>query len=109
MICLGDPRDSRATGVLRLLSVLLTNAYDLEEKQRILKDEFDIVATESLRKGMKSVCNLGEGVLEKGMDLVSQLYGKLLSDGRMEDLKKATNDKGFRESLMEEYGISMTF
>ena len=58
---------------------------------------------------MKSVCNLGEGVLEKGMDLVSQLYGKLLSDGRMEDLKKATNDKGFRESLMEEYGISMTF
>ena len=58
---------------------------------------------------MKSVCNLGEGVLEKGMDLVSQLYGKLLSDGRMEDLKKATSDKGFRESLMEEYGISMTF
>ena len=71
--------------------------------------DYDIYELWLYKKGMKSVCNLGEGVLEKGMDLVNQLYGKLLSDGRMEDLKKATNDKGFRESLMEEYGISMTF
>mgnify|MGYP006974665978 CR=1 FL=1 len=57
--------------------------------------DYDIYELWLYKKGMKSGCNLGEGVLEKGMDLVSQLYGKLLSDGRMEDLKKRRMIKAF--------------
>ena len=118
MICLGDPRDSRATGVLRLLSVLLTNVFDLEEKQRILKDEFDIVTTESMRKGMKSVCNLGEGIyedgfekgiekgIEKGMGVLNQLYLLLISNGRYEELEKAAKDESYRNLLFSEFGLS---
>ena len=42
VICLGDPRDPKAKGVFRLLSVLLTNVYKSEEKEQILRDEFVI-------------------------------------------------------------------
>ena len=116
MICLGDPSDSRAVGVLRLLSVLFTNAYDLVEKQKILKEEFNIVATESMRKGMKSVCNFGEGIyeegfekgIEKGIGIMNQLYLLLLSKGRYEELEKAARDESYRNLLMREFGLSFS-
>lgn len=114
MICLGDPRDLQAAGILRLLAVLLTNAYDLEDKQRILEEEFDIALTESMRKGMKRVCNLGEGIyedgiekgIEKGIGILNQMNLLLISTGRYEELEKAARDESYRNVLMNEFGLS---
>lgn len=49
VICLRDPRDPKAKGVLRLLSVLLTNVYEPEEKEQILREKFEIQITNSIR------------------------------------------------------------
>lgn len=109
VICLGDPRNPRAVGVRRLLSVLLTNVYDFDEKQRILETEFSITVTDMIRKEMDSMCDLGLGIyedgIEKGIGIFNQLILTLLSDGRYEELEKVVRDTTYRDLLMNEYGL----
>lgn len=133
VICLGDPRDVRAMGVLRLLSVLLTNVYGLDEQSEILEREFGITLTDRLRKGMRSMCNLGEGLynrafscgietgieqgvkqgieqgvkqgIEQGMDCLGNLFGILLAENRFSEMKRVTEDESYRDQLILEYGL----
>lgn len=56
---------------------------------------------------------LGESILaegreegrEIGEDLFASLTAKLITDGRIKDLEKATKDKSFRSVLYRQYGI----
>ena len=48
MICLGDADDPEGTGVLRLLEVLLSPDRSVENKKKILQEEFRIKMTEEL-------------------------------------------------------------
>jgi len=43
--------------------------------------------------------------LEKGSELMAALTRVLLSENRIEDLKRASEDIDFRKELYEEYGI----
>lgn len=43
--------------------------------------------------------------IEKGEKQFAILTGHLIEDSRMEDLKTAAKDEGFREKLYIEYGI----
>ncbi|MDD6195006.1 MAG: hypothetical protein PUB19_08920 [Lachnospiraceae bacterium] len=59
------------------------------------------------------MCNLSEGILEKGierglqrgLELMNTLYSRLIEDDRIEDMKRATKDTEFQRQLMKEYGI----
>ena len=44
--------------------------------------------------------------VEKGMDRMAMLTSKLLKEKRLDDLQKATEDKGYCEQLMKEYHIA---
>lgn len=67
MICLGDAGDENSTGILRLLEVLLSSERDAREKKQILQTDFDIQMTKTLEREVTSMCNLSQGVEEKGI------------------------------------------
>ena len=67
MICLGDSGDENSTGILRLLEVLLSSERDAREKKQILQTDFDIQMTKTLEREVTSMCNLSQGVEEKGI------------------------------------------
>ena len=43
---------------------------------------------------------------EAGQNLFAALTAKLLADGRIDDLKRATEDMDFRMTVYEEYGLN---
>ena len=42
---------------------------------------------------------------ERAEERLSKLIQKLMQDERMEDLKRASEDKAFREELIKQYGL----
>ncbi len=72
MICLGNSKNADGEGVLKLLSVLLSNERRPDEKKRILQDEFDIKMTRELEEEVSNMCNYSDGIeqqaLEKGRE-----------------------------------------
>ena len=75
----------------------------MEERERLVKEE----ATErGLREGR--IRGREEGRIEgriEGSDRMASLTKKLLEADRMADLQLALDDPGYREKLMDEYGI----
>ena len=66
-IMLGDEEEKEAEGVLRLLDVLFRSEKGLEERKRILEEEFDIVMNEDMEMEMRHMCNLSKGVENRGI------------------------------------------
>ncbi len=111
------------------------------EKEEILKRDYDISMTDQFEREVFEMCNLSEGILERGieqgmqqgieqgieqgmqqgieqgmqqgieqgmqrgLDLMNALYGKLIEDNRIEDIKRATQDVEYQRQLMQEYRI----
>jgi len=67
MICLGNSDGENYSGVLKLLDVLFSEEMNQEEKRTVLQDDFDIPMTLSIERGISSMCNLSEGVWQKGI------------------------------------------
>ena len=67
IICLGDSDDEEATGILKLLEVLLSTERSTEEKKKILQEDFGIKMTQELEKEVLEMCNLSDGVERKTM------------------------------------------
>lgn len=55
-------------GLLRLLDVLLSSEIKPAEKKQIIEEEFLIPASQSLEQEVSAMCNLSEGVWEKGIE-----------------------------------------
>ena len=68
VICLGKKKASELTGLMRLLTVLFLDNLPSEEINTILKDEFSIDVTPDIEKGVAELCNLSEGILQKGVE-----------------------------------------
>jgi len=69
MICLGDPEEAGQSEALRLLDALFSPDLRREDKRRILSDEFQIPMSEALESEVSLMCNLSQGVLERGIKL----------------------------------------
>lgn len=67
MVCLGSPDDENYGGLLKLLDVLLTPTRNIETKKQILQEEFHIMMTETIEEEVKKMCNLSEGIEERGI------------------------------------------
>ncbi len=65
MICLGTT-GCNSSGILKLLEVLLSTEREVEEKKKILQEDFAIEMTKTLE--VSTMCNLSKGVEEKGIE-----------------------------------------
>lgn len=79
ILCLGGTDDDNYDGVLKLLDVLLSSETGVAERRRILRDNFDIPMTEAMEAEVQTMCNLSQGVEEKG-----RIKGR--AEGRAEGL-----------------------
>lgn len=53
----------------RLLGILLSMNMNAEDKINIVKEEFAIKFSEEMRKEVSSMCNLSEGIFERGLEV----------------------------------------
>lgn len=79
MICLGRPGHDRESDVLKLLDVLLSEETAQSEKRRILQEDFNISMTEHLEQEVSVMCNLSQGIRQKG-------HAEGRAEGRVEGL-----------------------
>ena len=68
MVCVGGPGNKNHTGILRLLEALFSESLPPAEKKKILQDEFDINMSRAFETEVSEMCNLSQGVWEKGME-----------------------------------------
>ena len=66
-IMCGDEEEKEAKGVLRLLDVLFRSEKDVEERKRILEEEFHIAMNEDMEMEVQHMCNLSKGVENRGI------------------------------------------
>ena len=65
---LGDRGEESDEPVVRLLSGLLSAKKTAAEKKKTLSEEFYIDMTEEIDQEVSSMCNLSEGIFEKGIE-----------------------------------------
>ena len=67
ILCLGKPQDKKENMALDLLSSLLSEELSAEEKLRILNEEFQIPITQQLDEEVSLMCNLSQGIENRGI------------------------------------------
>ena len=67
MIRLGDENDANYSGLLKFLEVLLSTEKSAAEKKTVLQTEFDLPMTQEIESEVQTMCNVSQGVLEKGV------------------------------------------
>lgn len=66
MICLGDIREvSEENPLINMLSVLLSNKMDVDEKEACLYENFGIETSMEMKEGLTTMCNLSYGIAEE--------------------------------------------
>ncbi len=69
MVCLGRPETAvKGTELHQLLNTVLSEHLTPQEKQKIMKEEYDIVTTVELEGGLAKMCNLSEYIEEKAIE-----------------------------------------
>lgn len=114
IICIGDADDTKTTGILRLLEVLLSAERKADEKKQILQEEFEIKMTHELEQEVAQMCNLSDGVERKGIIKgLREGHESGLREGRESGLREG-RESGLLEAtctalrnLMESMGIAL--
>lgn len=92
IICLGDTDDEETTGILKLLEVLLSTERSTEEKKKILQEDFGIKMTQELEKEVVEMCNLSDGVEQKG---IAKGFAKGITKGIMFSIQSLMESMGW--------------
>ena len=66
IICLNDEGMENRSGIIRLLSTLLSTTEPVEKRKQILEDEFHIPMTKEIEEGMQDMCNYGSAIQSFG-------------------------------------------
>ena len=67
MVCLGDVKDEKCKGLIRMLSILLSREMKAADKKQKLSSEFHIPMTTEMEKEERQMCNYGMWILRKGV------------------------------------------
>ena len=68
MVCLGKADGENYGGLLKFLEVLLSDSRPVREKWKILSEEFGMEMSGDLESGVRDMCNLSQGILERGIE-----------------------------------------
>ena len=99
MIGLGNLEDDECTDILRLLSALLSSQTDAVQTKQIMRDEFGIPITEEMERTVTEMCNLSEGVENRG---IAKGLAKGRAEGRVEGRAEGLMDS--LHNLMDSMG-----
>jgi hypothetical protein len=77
MVCLGNQKEEHYDGLLKMLDVLLSTERDATEKKKVLKEDFDIEMTKTMESEVHNMSNLGERLVEKGMEIGKEQGAKV--------------------------------
>lgn len=93
MVCLGKPEDAeKGTKLHQLLTTVLSDTLTPEEKQKEMKEKFDIVTTVKMKGGLAKMCNLSDYIEEKSIEkgirkkLEEQVQKKLYKNKTLEQI-----------------------
>lgn len=86
MVCLGAKRDQSDNVLLGMLDVLLSWDLNAPEKKEILEREYGLPMTEELEGEVEQMCNLSDGVEQKGIE-------KGIKQGMLEALTALVKDR----------------
>lgn len=93
----------------RLLGALLSDEMSVNKKIGIIEQEYDISTEENAEEEMKIMCNLGQGIedrgIEKGEERMGRLINKLMELNCQDDIKKVISDRLYRKKLFEKFEI----
>ncbi len=67
-ICLNRKMPDKEKSVTRLLNILFAGELSAEEKDKMLSEEFEIEHKNIKKEELNSMCNLGEGIYENGIE-----------------------------------------
>ncbi len=94
--------------LLRFLDTLFSSRKSLEERKKVLSEEYGLVLDDEMEGTVMEMCNLSDGVYMAGeengksigADNLAELLNRLYSEGKEEIAKKILNDKSYREQVM---------
>ena len=93
--------DSKAqydTSAKRLLGALLSQELTIDEKLNIIGNEYDIPIEENFRKDVSVMCNLSQGIEEKGIAIgEAGLIMKMYKNGFTAEQIASATDKDIEE------------
>ena len=109
MLCLGDPEEDEDQGILRLLSVLLSIEIKAWQKKEILEKEYHIEMSQKFEEEVSQMCNLSEGVEQKGiqkgiLESISNLMDTMnwTAKEAMDALKIKEEERSLYEKLLKD-------
>jgi len=83
---------------VEVLDMILEEYDEKKVREYLRKEAMEMGREEGLKEGI-------EQGIEKGIAQMNELTRLLLDAGRLEDLKRVTQDKDFQETLLKEYKL----
>lgn len=105
IVNLGEPDKPVDNQLLRLMNVLLSAQTDVREKQRVMREEFNIAMTTELKSEVESLCNLSQGIYNEGIE-------RGIETGRIKGAVEMLRDEGYGEAqivdrIMKKFGLTL--
>ena len=99
MVLLGKSQSDN--NLLKFLRILLRNDMLIEEKQRILKEDFDYNISKNIEREVIDMCNLSMGIYEEGIaEGVEKTAINMLKENM--DIKVISRLTGLSEEKIDE-------
>ena len=108
--------------LIRFLGLLLNREMPVEERQRLIEQEYRIAMTDEIVEEVREMCSFSEAIERQGRmegrreglaegrregeDRFARLMQRLFNLGRYEDAQKATADAEYRAKLYSEFQLA---
>ena len=107
IVNLGDPEEDVDNQILRLMNVLLSSKTSVQDKQKVMHDEFRISMTSELESEVSDMCNLSQGIFNDGVEKGMEKGMEKGIQGAVELLHRAgLSDQKIIEEIMLQYHLS---
>jgi hypothetical protein len=92
------------------LGTVFSDELPVDNKLKIMEEEFNIPMDEELKEDLSEMCNLSQGIVERTtrevtkevQSRINRLNVILINSGRFDDLKRAAVDEKFQNELLDE-------
>ena len=108
IVNLGEGQKYVDNPILRLMNVLLAGEVDIQKKQRVMEKEFHIAMTREMKTEVENLCNLSEGIYNKGYRIGVEQGIELGIEGAVDILREAGfEDCQIIERIRKRYDLTM--